>query len=104
MPAGIVRLLNVLCTFNLRPVKREYTVKIFFFKVNNRSARKRCEICSKVNVNFFKVNFEHISYLSVVFLLLTLKNQTLAGYGLGPNKGDYGSNIFMILLSRFAEK
>ena len=40
----------------------------YMFKVNNRKTRKRCEICSK----FFIVNFEHISQLFLVFLLLTL--------------------------------
>ena len=46
-------------------------------KVNNRNARARCEICSKLLVKtpggVFIVNFEYVSHLVVVFLLLTLR-------------------------------
>ena len=53
------------------------------FKVNNRNTRKRCEICSKLTIKtpewrhwrrsgVFIVNFEHISHVLLVFLLLTL--------------------------------
>ena len=50
------------------------------FKVNNRNTRTRREICSKLTIKIpeqrrsgiFIVNFEHISYLVLVFLLLTL--------------------------------
>ena len=48
------------------------------FKVNNRNTRTRCEICSKLTIKtprrsgVFIVNFEHISHLVLVFLLLTL--------------------------------
>ena len=53
------------------------------FKVNNRNTRTRCEICSKLTIKIperrqwrhsgiFIVNFEHISHLVLVFLLLTL--------------------------------
>ena len=56
---------------------------IYLFKVNSRNTRKRCEICSKLTINtperrqwrrsgVFIVNFEHISHLVLVFLLLTL--------------------------------
>ena len=56
---------------------------IYLLKVNNRNTRTRCEICSKLTINtperrhwrrsgFFIVNFEHISHLVLVFLLLTL--------------------------------
>ena len=55
----------------------------YFFKVNNRNTRTRCEICSKLTrktperrhwrrSGVFIVNFEHISHLALVFLLLTL--------------------------------
>ena len=48
-----------------------------------RNTRKRCEICSKLTIKtleqrqrcrsgVFIVNFEHISHLFLVFLLLTL--------------------------------
>ena len=53
------------------------------FKVNNRSTRTRSEIFSKLTINtpeqrhwhrcsVFTVNFEHISHIVLVFLLLTL--------------------------------
>ena len=56
------------------------------FKVNSRNTRTRCEICSKLKIKtpewrqwrrsgFFIVNFEHMSHLVVVFLLLTLSRQ-----------------------------
>ena len=59
-------------------------------KVNNRNARTKWEICSKLTIKtperrpktperrqwhhsgVFIVNFEHISHLALVFLLLTL--------------------------------
>ena len=51
-----------------------------WFKRNNRNARKRCEICSKLTIKtperrrsgVFIVNFEHILHLFLVFLLLNL--------------------------------
>ena len=52
---------------------------IYLFKVNNRNTRTRCEICSKLRIKtperrsgVFIVNFENISHLVLVFLLLTL--------------------------------
>ena len=58
-------------------------VGIYLLKVNNRNTRKRCEIGSKLTTKIpegrhwrrsgiFIVNFEHISHLALVFLLLTL--------------------------------
>ena len=55
----------------------------YMFKVNNRNTRTRCEICSKLTIKtpeqrqwrrsgVFIVDFEHIPYLVLVFLLLTL--------------------------------
>ena len=57
------------------------------FKVNNRCTRTRSEICSKLTLKTpegrllvdFIVNFENISHLAVVFLLLTLTKQMPAG-------------------------
>ena len=69
------------------------TVKVIFcdfpdgnymFKVNNRNTRTRCEICSELTMKtlerrhwcgsgVFFVNFEHILYRVIVFLLLTLR-------------------------------
>ena len=58
---------------------------IYLLKVNNRNTRTTCQICSKLTIKtpndatgewpgsgVFIVNFEHISYLALVFLLLTL--------------------------------
>ena len=53
---------------------------IYLLKVNNRNTRTRCGICSKLTIKtperrhwrIFIVNFEHISHLVLVFLLLTL--------------------------------
>ena len=47
---------------------------IYLLKVNKRNSRARCKICSKVTIKIPErlVNFEHISYLVLVFLLLTL--------------------------------
>ena len=51
-------------------------VGIYLFKVNNRITRTRCEICSKLTIKIsfdvFIVNFEHISRLVLLFLLLTV--------------------------------
>ena len=62
-----------------------YMLELFnyMFKVNNRNTRTRCEICLKLTIKtperrqwrrsgVFIVNFEHISHLVLVFLLLTL--------------------------------
>ena len=48
----------------------------------NSNTRRRCEICSKLTIktpSVFIVNFEHILHLVLVFLLLTLSRQMLAG-------------------------
>ena len=60
---------------------------MYLFKVNNRNSRKRCETCSKLTIKtpepgqrcsgMFIVNFEHISHLFLLFLLLTLKKQNV---------------------------
>ena len=46
------------------------------FKVNNRTIRARCEICSKLTIktpeDVFIIKFEYISHLLLAFLLLTL--------------------------------
>ena len=58
-------------------------IGIYLLKVNNRNIRTRCEICSKLATKrlerrhwrrsgAFIVNFENISHLVLVFLLLTL--------------------------------
>ena len=58
-------------------------VGIYLLKVNNRNTRTRREICSKLTLKtperrhwrrsgIFIDNYEHISHLVLVFLLLTL--------------------------------
>ena len=51
-------------------------------KVNNRNIRKRGELCSKLTLikpeSSGVANFEHISQLFQVFLLLTLNRSMLA--------------------------
>ena len=65
-------------------------VGIYMFKVNKRNTRTRCKICSKIAIKtperrqwslsgVFIVNFEHISHLDLVFLLLTLNMQIPTG-------------------------
>ena len=55
---------------------------IYLLKVNNINTRLRCDICSKLTIKtpgrrqwhrsgVFIVNFEHISHLALMFLLLT---------------------------------
>ena len=46
-------------------------------KVNSRNTRTRCKICSN---DVFIINFEHISLLVLVFLLLTGSRYMPAGY------------------------
>ena len=67
------------------------------FKVNNKNIRRRCEICSKLTIktserrhwgrsSVFIVNFEYISHLVLVFLLLTLSRLILAEIALKREK------------------
>ena len=60
------------------------------FEVNNINSTAMCEICSKLTIKvperrqwrrsgIFIVNFEHISNLVLVFLLLNLNMQLRAG-------------------------
>ena len=64
--------------------------KIYIFKVNNANTRKRCEICSKVTIktldrlhwrrsDIFVVKFGDISYLLLIFVLLTLNMFSITG-------------------------
>ena len=70
----------------LKIVKRHKLVTpvgIYLLKVNNRNTRSRSEICSKLTIKtpewrhwrrsvVFIINFEQISHVVLVFLLLTL--------------------------------
>ena len=60
-----------------------YPASNYMFKVSNRSTRTRYEICSKLTIKtpelrhkcrsgVFIVNFEHLSHLVLVVLLLAL--------------------------------
>ena len=60
-----------------------YPAYIYLLKFNNRNTRETCEICSKLTIKsperchwrrfgVFIVNFENISHLFLMFLLLTL--------------------------------
>ena len=64
-------------------VKSHLPAGICMLTVNNRITKTRCEICSKLTIKTperaFIVNFEHISHLVLVFLLLTLSKQMPAG-------------------------
>ena len=62
---------------------------IYLLKVNDKNTTTRCEISSKLTIkrperlqwrrsDVFIVNFEHISHLVLVFLLLTLNMQLRA--------------------------
>ena len=64
----------------------------YMFKVNKINTRAGCEICSKLTIKtpercnwrrsgVFIINFEHISQLVLMFLLLTLSRWMLAGVG-----------------------
>ena len=62
---------------------QNYPVGIYLLKINNRKARTRCEICTKLTIKtpvrshwrrcgVSIIKFEHMSHLVLVFLLLTL--------------------------------
>ena len=60
-------------------------VDICLLKVDNRNTRTMCEICSKLTIKTPErlfVNFEHISHLVLVFLLLTLNMHLPTGTSL----------------------
>ena len=80
-------LLNLMLVFENsdaeKQVPKNFPAHIFLFKVSNRNTRKRCEICSKLIIKtperhhwrrsgVFIVNFEYISHIFLVLLLLTL--------------------------------
>ena len=60
-------------------IRITYPAGNYMFKVNNKNTRTRCEICSKLTTKIperrqgiFTANFEHVSELALVFLLLAL--------------------------------
>ena len=60
-------------------LKKGFPAGIYLLKVNNRNIRTRCSICSKITIKNNVVNFEHISHLLLVFVLLTLNIQLPTG-------------------------
>ena len=67
-----------------------FQASIYLPKVNNRNTWTLCEICSKLTIKtperhhsphsgIFIVNFEQISHIILMFLLLTLSKWMLAG-------------------------
>ena len=80
-------------------------VGTYLFQVNNRNTRKRSEICSKLTVTtpewrqqsgVFSDNFEHISHLFLVFLLLTFSIYLFAGMkGLLAKQFSSPSDVFL---------
>ena len=80
---------NCVCIFLLH-VFNDFSAIIYLFKVNSENTRKRCEIFSKLTIKtlerrhwrrsgVFIVNFEHVSLLFLLLLLLTLSKLMLAG-------------------------
>ena len=74
------------CFYKNKQVRSQFLPNIYLFKVNNRNTRKRCEICLKLTIEIperrhrrrsvvFIVNFEHISHVFLVFLLLLLTSK-----------------------------
>ena len=57
---------------NHRYLTGSYPARIYLLKVNNRNTRTKCELRQWRRSGVFIVNFEHISNLVLVSLLLTL--------------------------------
>ena len=81
----------------------------YMSKANNRNTRTRCQICSKLIIKTqerrqwcrsgtFIVNFEHISHLDLVFLLLALNMQLTARLFRWSFRMNYfPNNIFPVI-------
>ena len=78
----LVKLLKLL--FTKLALYETFPASNYIIKVKNRNTKTRCEICSKLTIKtperrqwrhfaVFIVNFEHISQLILVFLLLALR-------------------------------
>ena len=80
---------------------------IYLFKVHNRNTRKRRESCSKLTIktldrrcsDVFIINFEHISRLFLVYLLLTLNKQMLARIKILTGSSIHNCIIFSIFFT-----
>ena len=51
---------------------KEIPANTYLFKINNRNTKKICKICSKLTINIFVSNFEHIIHAFLVALWLNL--------------------------------
>ena len=51
---------------------KEIPANTYLFKINNRNTKKICKICSKLTINIFVFNFEHIIHAFLVALWLNL--------------------------------
>ena len=82
---------------------------IYLLKVNNRNTRARCQIYSKLTIKtperrhwcrsgVFIVNFEHISHLVPVFLLLTMNMQLPAWVGYRNGASSECSTVLLNVL------
>ena len=82
-PKNLLLLTLFLINQILKPKKELIPATNYMSKVNNRNTKTRCEISSELTIKrperwqwghfgVIIVNFEHISYLALVFLLLTL--------------------------------
>ena len=69
-----------------------YLANIYLFKVNNRTTRKWCEVSSKLTTKVPERRYWHISHLFLVFLLLTVNKEMLAGIDEPPAEAFNLSN------------
>ena len=67
--------------YNFLRIITQYPVNMYLLQVNNRDSRRKCEICSKLNIktperrqchrsSVFIVNFEHILHIALLFLIV----------------------------------
>ena len=81
----------VLCSAHSHVLHIPFPAGIYLLKVDKRNSRTRCEICLKLTIKtperrqwprsgVFIVNFEYISHLVLLFLLLTLNMWLPAGF------------------------
>ena len=79
-------------------VVTEYVQQANTLKINNRNTRKRYKIFSKLttktpdrtmSVAAFNVNFEHVSHLFLLFLLLTLSMHLSVGVSVWVCRGQF---------------
>ena len=93
------RVLNTRKRWNKTNSRIKFPPGIYLLKVNNRNTRTRCDICLKLTIKIPErrhwrrsgvlfVNFEHISHLVLIFLLLILSRQIPTGF----------KNIYLVLI------